>query len=521
MGVCKSIIGLSKYERRFVVSRIKLLAKTAAATVFLGIVFSGFVRAQAPSHAALTGVVTSQAEGPMEGVIVGAKKMGSTIATWVVSNAKGRYSFPDDRMEPGKYAISIRAVGYELPKTFIDLTGKPATLDLQLNKITSTSKLASQLSNAEWFASAPGTPEQKLALGNCVTCHTLQRVFFSRSTADELALVVQRMGTHTNNSSSMHPWVQPLEGTPGPSTAADVALAKYISTINLSSADTFAFPLQTLPRPKGKTTEVIYTTYDLPRADAAPHDVALDAQGNVWYSDFTSQFIGKLDPKTGKVTDYSVPLGRTGTYAQGGLQIALDKQGRVYYGNMSQMQIVRFDPKTGKMETFKPPVPESEWGTGHLTMIDPSFQQVDGEIWTNIVAGKAGGTWQVDLSTNKWTHVTYPKGSPSARAYDVVADSRNNMFGMHFRNDKLWITDAKTLQTEWFDMLKTDSGCRRGHRDSQDRLWCGGYDGNDVVLFDPKTKKISHWKIPTPWTRPYDAEFDDSKMPGRPEWIAI
>jgi streptogramin lyase len=40
-------------------------------------------------------------------------------------------------------------------------------------------------------------------------------------------------------------------------------------------------------------------------------------------------------------------------------------------------------------------------------------------------------------------------------------------------------------------------------------VWCGGFNGNDVVLFDPKTQKITEWKAPTEWSRPYDAEFDD------------
>src|SRR5436190_5097093 len=109
----------------------------------------GFVSAESPSPSALTGKVSSQAEGAMEGVIVGAKKIGSTITTWVVSNAQGQYSFPPDRMEPGKYAVSIRAVGYELPATSVDVTAQPTQLDLQVRKITSTSRLAMQLSNAE------------------------------------------------------------------------------------------------------------------------------------------------------------------------------------------------------------------------------------------------------------------------------------------------------------------------------------------------------------------------------------
>ena len=30
-------------------------------------------------------------------------------------------------------------------------------------------------------------------------------------------------------------------------------------------------------------------------------------------------------------------------------------------------------------------------------------------------------------------------------------------------------------------------------------------------MFDPKTKQITEWNVPTPWTRPYDAQFDDKK----------
>ena len=491
--------------------RVIHLATLAAGTTVLVAVFVGLVLAQNPSPSALTGKVTSQAEGAMEGVLVGAKKAGSPITTWVVSNAQGQYSFPRQRLEPGQYTISIRAVGFELPKTSVEVTAQPAHLDLQLNKVTSTSRLAMQLSNGEWLMSVPGTQEQKLSLGGCVNCHTLQRVLFSRFDAGEMAQVVQRMTMHTNNSSLLHPWMRPNDGRVAPPAAGQIAFGKYLSSINLSGADMFEFSLKTLPRPKGKATQVIYTTYDLPRRDASPHDEVFDAEGNIWYSDFNSQFIGKLDPKTGKVVEYPIPQNRFGQIAQGGLQIDIDKEGRIYYGNMSQMQIVRFDPKTEKMETFKPPIRESEFGDGHLTMIDPAFQHVDGKLWANVAfaTGEAGGTWHVDLATNTWTRVTYPPGSPLALAYDVVADSKNNMYGMQMNNDKIWVTNGKTLETVWYDFPTKGAGCRRGHLDSQDRLWCGVFHGNGLAMFDAKTKKITEWKVPTSWTRPYDAQFDD------------
>ena len=488
------------------------LAWATMGAAMLGLAFAGPVMAAAiPSQSMLAGKVTSQAEGPMEGVLVGAKKVGSTITTWVVSDAQGRYGFPRERLQAGKYAISVRAVGYELPKTSVDVAEQPTQLDLELNQVTKTSKLAAQLSNGEWLMSVPGTREQKSMLSGCVNCHTLARVLFTHFNADEMAQVVERMAMHTNNSSPLHPWMRPVENPLRPPTAGQMMLGKYLSSINLSAMDTFEFPLKTLPRPKGKATEVIYTVYDLPRPDASPHDEVFDAAGNVWYSDFNSQFLGKLDPKTGKVVEYPVPQSRFGQIAQGGLQIDIDRQGRIYYGNMSQMQIVRLDPSNGKMETFKPPIPDSKLGDGHLTMIDPAFQQVDGKLWVNIAfeTGEAGGTWQVDLGTNTWTRVTYPPGSPPARAYDVVADSNNDVYGMHMNNNKIWKTDAKTLKTVWYDLPTKGAGCRRGHIDSRDRLWCGEFNGNGVAMFDPKTQKITEWKAPTEWTRPYDAQFDD------------
>jgi streptogramin lyase len=144
-------------------------------------------------------------------------------------------------------------------------------------------------------------------------------------------------------------------------------------------------------------------------------------------------------------------------------------------------------------------------------MIDPAFQHVDGKLWANVAfaTGEVGGTWHIDLATNTWTRVTYPTGSPSAQAYDVVADSKNNMYGMQMGNDKLWVTNGKTLQTVWYDFPTKGAGCRRGHVDALDRLWCGVFQGNRLAMFDPKTQKITEWKVPTEWTRPYDAQFDD------------
>ena len=151
-------------------STAKIFAAFLVGTALLGIAFARVTLADATTSASgLTGTVTSQADGPMEGVLIGAKRDGSTISTWVVSNAQGQYSFPRDRMEPGRYAISIRAVGYELPATSVDLKGDSTRLDLPLTKITRPIKIATQMSNAELIMSASGTPPRRRRLADAST----------------------------------------------------------------------------------------------------------------------------------------------------------------------------------------------------------------------------------------------------------------------------------------------------------------------------------------------------------------
>src|SRR5438034_9842636 len=139
------------------------------------------VRARERAPAAVTGQITSDAEGAMEGVVVTARKDGSIVSTNVTTDAKGRYAFPENRLEPGRYTVTIRAVGYDLsaPTSANVIAERTSSLDLKLDK---THDLASQLSNAEWIMSIPGSEEQKAMLLDCMSCHTLERIV--RSTHD-------------------------------------------------------------------------------------------------------------------------------------------------------------------------------------------------------------------------------------------------------------------------------------------------------------------------------------------------
>src|SRR5213596_3636367 len=213
----------------------------------------------------------------MEGVVVTARRAKSIVQVSVTTDADGRYSFPRNRLEPGEYTLSIRAVGYDIESpTKPTVNGKDATSDIKLKK---TKNLAGQLTNAEWMMSIPGTEEQKAGLLNCVGCHTLERVMRSTHDSDEWTQVIRRMLDRAR------------AGTP----EQYRKLADYLATINLSAVDQWPYELKTLPRPKGRDTRAIVTQYDVVRPTSEPHDVLVDKEGKVWYTDFGEMFIGKFE----------------------------------------------------------------------------------------------------------------------------------------------------------------------------------------------------------------------------------
>src|SRR6266508_865427 len=131
-----------------------------AAVAAFALTAGSATRVGAQGSTALTGVITSQAEGKMEGVLVTARRDGEKFDVTVVSDAQGKYSFPRSHIEPGAYALKIRAVGYDLasPGSIEVTPSKTATLDLSLEP---TNDRSSQINSVEWLMSLPGTDEQK------------------------------------------------------------------------------------------------------------------------------------------------------------------------------------------------------------------------------------------------------------------------------------------------------------------------------------------------------------------------
>jgi virginiamycin B lyase len=505
-------MGIVKAARRFFYVR-----KIFAAVML--IVVWGAASLQSADAPSLAGVVSSNAEGNMEGVLVSAKRAAGTVTVTVVTGKDGRYVFPSGRLSAGEYELSIRAIGYELtnPSMAATVGKKTAPVNLRLQK---TQDLGSQLTNAEWLMSMPGTREQKQRLFVvCTTCHALGPILKSGYDEDGWKTTLVRMWNWSQSSSFNKPILSPHreEARPG-----DDALAQYLNSVNLKSKSKYDFELKTLPRPRGEDTKVIITEYDLPRADGEPHDAVSDSQGMVWYCDFAEGILGRLNPRTGEIKEWTNPFVKPG-YPAGYQDLEIGPTGDLWLGKHEINGFARFDSKT---ETF------SNWSipkelTGPNTRTTFLAVTPQGKVW--LKDDQDHKAFLFDPATEKFKgYDQFPEGvisntvalrpnfpgdvsvnEPSRHnIYGINSDSAGNEYGADILGGNILKIDAATGKATMYPTPTPKSGPRRMHVDAQDRLWIGEFYGNKLAMFDTRTDEFQEWAHPIPWYGPYDVAPD-------------
>ena len=417
--------------------KVKGFLAVAVATIALVGLRTALDEVAAQGAAALTGVVSSQEEGNMEGVVVSARRDRANSTVSVVSDAQGRYSFPRTHLEPGSYDLTTRAVGYDLrnPGPAEVTADGPASVDLQLRV---TTDLASQLSSIEWINSMNGTPEQKAEnvhqLLACNYCHTYQRILNSRHGAEQFINVIDRMvryyadGTAVSNDNRRGRAARVQEPSrvafleQSPNWGAQPGMprervAEFFAMNNLSGGrTTHPYELKTDPRPTGKATRVIITEWDMPTASTASHDSTIDSNGVIWFTDESAQFLGSFDTKTSTFKEYQVPPVPQGIIP-GSRDVIVDHDDNVWFplrNEEGESILTKFDPKTEQLT--------------HVDGVGSQFIELgpDGKVWAGFRRIDPT-TMMVDGTFNP-ARPPVPQGS-NAYAGNVRVDSRREIPG--------------------------------------------------------------------------------------------
>jgi streptogramin lyase len=502
------------------VARLKMWLCFAVATAGLGVIGSSpdALRAQIPAPLALSGIVASQEEGVMEGVVVSARRAGANFTVSVVSDEAGKYGFPRTHVEPGAYTITTRAAGYDLvSQSVVEVTSaRAANLDLTLQK---TRDLATQLSSLEWAMSMPGTTEQKDHLiyqsASCAYCHSWERIMKSKHTAEQFIPVITRMQTYYTDGTAISRDDRGRAQIAMPDQVAAAKtnttygrghigvpkkeLADYLATVNLSGGrTTWPYELKTLPRPKGKGTRVIITQYDFPRKDTVAHDLDIDSQGTVWYTDESRMFFGKFEPRTGQFTEYPLPPVPPG-HLPGARDIQVDRDDNIWFPRRvanAAIVVTKYNPKTQELSTI-------EGVGGQYMALGP-----DGKIWAGL-ARIDPKTLMVEARYSWMDSPNLPPGPHGPYVDLTVVNSKGDVYAPDYFGAYIVGINAKTGEAKFWQVPTPNSLPRRVRMDSNDRFWFAEYSGDKIGMFDTRTEKFQEWPALHKYTTVYAVSTPD------------
>jgi virginiamycin B lyase len=153
---------------------------------------------------------------------------------------------------------------------------------------------------------------------------------------------------------------------------------------------------------------------------SAPNELTLDAHGDVWFTEFNADSLGRLDPQTGHIRQYPLSA-RTSVQTLYPYGVSIDPQGMVWFTEAGANRLGRLDPSTGALHLFAVPEP-------HALLMEIA---VDGQgaIW--VTSFTPGLLFRFTPGSGTFTTYTVPlNGSEQCALYGLLAT----------RSGDIWMT---------------------------------------------------------------------------------
>ncbi|OFW43612.1 MAG: hypothetical protein A3J28_09660 [Acidobacteria bacterium RIFCSPLOWO2_12_FULL_60_22] len=194
------------------------------------------------------------------------------------------------------------------------------------------------------------------------------------------------------------------------------------------------------------------------------NSMAVHPDGSIWSSGPGAA--RRLDPATGEFKEYDSPTWLKTKRNPGGYGIAIAGDGKVWFAESGADQMAKVDPATGIVEEFKIPV------AGRVL---PRRMGPDGEgnIWVGL--WYAGKLMKIDAKSNEMT--SYNPPTPTSGAYSVSVDKKNNLVYVSFQQvDKIARFNHKTGEWVEYPLPESESDTRRIEVDKTNpkRIWWSG-----------------------------------------------
>src|SRR5712692_10827270 len=452
------------------------------AVVSLVALFSSLVRS-----ATVTGNVKGPDGTPFEGAFVQAINAKTHISVSVLSDKQGRYRV--ENLPAGEYQVRVRAVGFTTdPHSAVNLSA-----DQNVSFEFALQKGAVRWSDLNLYQGKKLMPEGKgkeTLSTNCFICHGFQTRMASvrrdeEGWRDRVDYMRQSMAFQLSEritDEKANELVAYLNSTFGQD-----------STVPRSPADLPGYKDTVRPF-SDEAMNIVYVEYDVSGSKGLPWSAAPDKDGNFWMPYYgRGNEVARLNPKTGEVKRFPLPFEETA-----GVHSAFPTpDGNVWFTEFALNRIAKLDPRTGKITEYQDSgdVPGERPGK-HTIRVDAR-----GNAWTS-----GSPLSKFDPETGKFTHFMEVPSS-----YGITFDRSGNVWFCVLKDDgTIGRIDAKTEKVKQWNP-PTHGRPQRLAIDSNDIVYFGERLGNKIGRFDPKTETFKEYPLPGPSATPYALAVDKNK----------
>jgi len=249
------------------------------------------------------------------------------------------------------------------------------------------------------------------------------------------------------------------------------------------------------PRPAAKiidgSVQATIKQFPVLMLGSRPHDPLASKDGAIWYTGQLSNKLGRVDPKTGLVKEYTLKTPHTGPHG-----LVEDKDGNIWFTGNHAALVGKLDPQTGTVTEYKMPDPKVK--DPHSLAIAP-----DGVVW--FTAQQSNAVGRVDPKTGEVKTVTVP--TPRSRPYGILINAKGIPVFCEFGANKLAAIDPQTMEIKEYALPDPAARPRRIALVG-DEVWYADFPRGFLGRLNLATGEHKEWPSPSgPQSQPYGIVF--------------
>lgn len=436
------------------------------------------------SAATITGNIKGPDGSPFRGAFIQAQNSSTKITLSVLSDKDGRYRL--DGLPAGNYQLQAKAVGYKSEtRSGVALTANEngsANFSLQKGSVR-----WADLSLYQGLSLMPASTGKTQLSQHCFNCHGFEsrmasvtrdedgwrdRVAYMRETEHYFLTP----GVNDQNAAEIIAFLTSMFGPDSSLPRSPADLPNYKDVVASFSDDAM---------------KIGFVEYELPGPNRMPWNADPDKSGIVWMPYYGhANKIGRLDPKTAEVQEFSVPNQTTA----GIHSVFPGPDGTVWLSEQGSNKLGKWDPATKEITEYQDTYLPGKEGTTsggqkHTVRVDGN-----GYVWAT-----GNPLSRFDPKTQKFTDYRDEVGA----TYGITLDTDGNVWFCAQGRSAIGRGDKDTGKVTLWTVPTEKSFPRRLAIDSDGIVWFDEYTSGKIGRFDPKSQAFKEYSLPGPRPTPY------------------